>query len=448
MICMGAAKKGIYVFAGIILSLFAVTTAYFAGSVAVSVKNGPVRAERDFTRISQDVNSVLFFDLNEERLRDFQNKTVGDKYLAAVLVRSGRDIVFAYPSSSHLIVPDALGMPSLKTSSPFIKVFSTTIPASSKENTVLTAAVYTLHPSDIYNPARISFLVILACTLSVFAVLIYLSVFGQSAEYEAEKAAAQTEFFPNPERESASAVHMPTFQMQNASYAPVPESAEPEIATDFEPPLYAQTAGERELSYPEPDETDTALAAPADAEELPVQERVNVNDPTGLFSPATGVGWESYMETRLDSELVRAASSEQDLALVLLRIRGLENNTLMMKRIAAVLLDFFKFRDFIFEYKKDGFAGILLNINLDQAMVLAESMHTQLKDLLESENIRGELAIGISTRSLRLLPGSRLITEANQALEKAFDETGLPIVAFRVNPDKYRQFVADATQRV
>ena len=116
--------------------------------------------------------------------------------------------------------------------------------------------------------------------------------------------------------------------------------------------------------------------------------------------------------------------------------------------ITAVLLDFFKFRDFVFEYKKDGFAGILLNINLDQAMVLAEAMHTQLKELLESENIREKLAIGISTRSLRLLPGSRLITEANQALEKAFGETGLPIVAFRVNPDKYRQFVADATQRV
>ena len=445
MICMGVAKKGIYVFAGIILSLFAVTTAYFAVSVTISLKNGPARAERDFTRISQDVNSVLFFDLNAERLRDFQNKTVGDKYLAALLVRSGRDIVFAYPSSSHLIVPDSLGMPSLKSSSPFIKVFSTTVSASSKENTVLTAAVYTLHPSDIYNPARLSFLVILACTLSVFAVLIYLSVFAQSDGSEAEKAAAQTEFFSNPEREPVPAVHMPTFQPQTASYAPVPENAEPEIASDFEPPEYAQpSASPARQTLPETAGAD--LAAVDAAEDLPAQDRIS--DPTGLFSPTTGVGWESYMETRLDSELVRAASSEQDLALVLLRIKGLENNTLMMKRIAAVLLDFFKFRDFVFEYKKDGFAGILLNINLDQAMVLAEAMHTQLTDLLKSENIRGQLAIGISTRSLRLLQGSRLITEANQALEKAFDETGLPIVAFRVNPDKYRQFVADATQRV
>ena len=310
---------------------------------------------------------------------------------------------------------------------------------------MLTAAVYTLHPSDIYNPARISFLAVLACTLSVFAVLIYLSVFGQSDGSEAEKTAAQTEFFSNPEREPVPAVHMPTFQPQTASYVPVPENAEPEIASDFEPPEYAQpSASPARQTLPETASAD--LAAVDAAEDLPAQDRIS--DPTGLFSPTTGVGWESYMETRLDSELVRAASSEQDLALVLLRIKGLENNTLMMKRIAAVLLDFFKFRDFVFEYKKDGFAGILLNINLDQAMVLSEAMHTQLKELLESENIRGQLAIGISTRSLRLLQGSRLITEANQALEKAFDETGLPIVAFRVNPDKYRQFVADATQRV
>ena len=288
----------------------------------------------------------------------------------------------------------------------------------------------------------------MACTLSVFAVLIYLSVFGQSDGSEAEKAAAQTEFFSNPEREPVPDVHMPTFQPQTASYAPPSESAEPEIASDFEPPVYAQQAAAPAQKYAPLETADAELAAIDAAEELPVQERVNVNDPTGLFSPATGVGWESYMETRLDSELVRAASSEQDLALVLLRIPGLENNALMMKRIAAVLLDFFKFRDFVFEYKKDGFAGILLNINLDQAMVLAEAMHTQLTDLLKSENIRGQLAIGISTRSLRLLQGSRLITEANQALEKAFGETGLPIVAFRVNPDKYRQFVADATQRV
>ncbi len=117
-----------------------------------------------------------------------------------------------------------------------------------------------------------------------------------------------------------------------------------------------------------------------------------------------------------------------------------------MKKIAAVLLDFFKFKDFVFEYKNDGFAGILLNINLDQTMILAETVYKQFKELLESENITLKPALGISTRNLRLLPGSRLIDEADKALHKAFGETEMPIVAFRVNPDKYRQFIADSAE--
>ena len=36
-----------------------------------------------------------------------------------------------------------------------------------------------------------------------------------------------------------------------------------------------------------------------------------------------------------------------------------------------------------------------------------------------------------------------LVDEAQQALNKAFDEEGLPIVAFRVNPEKYRQYLSD-----
>ena len=38
---------------------------------------------------------------------------------------------------------------------------------------------------------------------------------------------------------------------------------------------------------------------------------------------------------------------------------------------------------------------------------------------------------------------SEIMQQRKKALNKAFDEDGLPIVAFRVNPDKYRQFLAD-----
>ncbi|MGI5174001.1 diguanylate cyclase [Treponema sp. OMZ 840] len=445
---MGGSKKGVYIFAGIILSLFALTTAYFATSVIISFKKGPERAKQDFTRISENISSALFFDLNADGAREFQSKALNNNRIAALLISSGQNVIFAYPSVSPLIDTDEAGKPALKSSSPFIKIFGDALPSAPAANTVLTAAIYTLHPSDIYNPARLSFLIILSCTLSVFAVLIYLSAAAPQKEKEPQKQnVPEQPFF-------SESVHTGAPEKALISYSP--DNAEPSdnfAATDNFAAAQNESLFER-INHNEDKETPNEYGDKAQNTDFTEKAQKNspqqdsFSDPMGLFSPLTGVGWESYMETRLDSELIRAASSEQDLALVLLRIQNIENNELMIKRTAAVLLDFFKFKDFVFEYKKDGFAGILLNVNLDQTMVLAETMYSQLKELLESENIRNKLAIGISTRSLRLLPGSRLITEADKALEKAFDETGMPIVAFRVNPDKYRQFVADSERQM
>ena len=51
--------------------------------------------------------------------------------------------------------------------------------------------------------------------------------------------------------------------------------------------------------------------------------------------------------------------------------------------------------------------------------------------------------IGISSRSLRLISAERLKTEAEQAVEHAATDNESPIVAFRVNPEKYRKFITE-----
>jgi PleD family two-component response regulator len=106
-------------------------------------------------------------------------------------------------------------------------------------------------------------------------------------------------------------------------------------------------------------------------------------------------------------------------------------------------LERFKFRDLVFEYGTNGFAAILQGMNLDRAMALSQDLYTQISALLVNNQMNNKFGIGITTRSLRLITGNRLIDEAQQALNKAFDEEGLPIVAFRVNPEKYRQYLSD-----
>ena len=169
----------------------------------------------------------------------------------------------------------------------------------------------------------------------------------------------------------------------------------------------------------------------------------NISDPQGLFSKFTGLGWESYLETRLDSELGRAASAEQDLAFFLIAIENFNFQNQIIPHLTSILLEKFKFRDLVFEYGTNGFAAIVQGMNLDRAMALTQELYTDISGLLVNYQMNNKFGIGITTRSLRLITGNRLIDEAQQALNKAFDEEGLPIVAFRVNPEKYRQCLAD-----
>ena len=444
---MGEGTKSVRILAVIVLSLFMLTMVYFTASVIRGFKNGSLRAERDFMHITETASSAVFFDADSAALNELRNILINNEYVAAALVSSEKNIFFAYPISSPLIGMNIQGKPSLQTSSPMIRIFSTRLAAAPEDDTMLTVALYAVRSADIYNPARISFLVILVGLAALFVMLLFISKtvpLNQDAEKEGAKQASllQTQNHNMTSEKTFTDIFDKKAETEAEDEHSF-ELTEPESEADHFTPS---------AEFPEPEQVPVSVEYheaedPSTYEEDEDGEMTeHSGDPSGLFSPATGMGWEQYLETRLDAELMRSASSEQDLALVLLRIPGIEGNRLMMKKIAAVLLDFFKFKDFVFEYKNDGFAGILLNINLDQTMVLAETVYTQFKELLQSENIPPKLALGISMRSLRLLPGSRLIDEADKALHKAFDETGMPIVAFRVNPDKYRQFVADSAR--
>ena len=179
----------------------------------------------------------------------------------------------------------------------------------------------------------------------------------------------------------------------------------------------------------------------ADLEDFPsIDTQTTSGNPEGLFSPVTGTGWEQYLLDRLDAELVRAASSEQDLSLIIIRIAGLRHTDELAKKIAKVLLETFRFKDMVFEYGTNGFAGILQNVNLDEAMKTADTLYAGIDSILMETGYDGQITIGITTRTARLLPASRMIEEASSAARKAEEEPSLPIVAFQGESRKIPQF--------
>ena len=212
------------------------------------------------------------------------------------------------------------------------------------------------------------------------------------------------------------------------------------VAFNSEPEVVSESTA----FVPEPevlaDQTEASIPEPQVVESVPVN-----TEPSGLFSPVTGFGWEAYLEERLDSELIRSASSEEDIGLMMIRIQDLDRTDERNKAIYDKLLDFYKFRDLIFEYGTDGFSCIVHSVNVDSALDMAEQVYVALSKILKENGMNNEIGIGISTRSFRLIPGKRIFEEAEQALIRAFTDPETAIVAFRVDPEKYRQFISTYT---
>lgn len=168
--------------------------------------------------------------------------------------------------------------------------------------------------------------------------------------------------------------------------------------------------------------------------------------PYGLFSPVSGFGWEEYLEDRLDSELIRSASSEEDITLMMIRIKDFDTESPNAQEFYDIILSYIQFKDMIFEYGKDGFSCIIHNMTIDASLKFAEEIYEQLSEKLKELGMNNEMGIGISTRSFRLIPAKRIFTEAQEALQRAFLDQNTPIVAFRVDPEKYRQYISDYTE--
>jgi len=171
------------------------------------------------------------------------------------------------------------------------------------------------------------------------------------------------------------------------------------------------------------------------------------NEPHGLYNPRGNIGWESYTNDRLKSELHRCASFEQDLVLLTMELKDPEiigNST--FGEFTEEAVNFFTTRDLIFGKGENGITVIIPNINLDHGLMKTEEFHSRIMTKLPQVFTGGkgkgiELCIGLSSRSGRLIEADRLMHEACIALEKAIEDPVSKIVAFKSDPEKYREFI-------
>jgi GGDEF domain-containing protein len=199
---------------------------------------------------------------------------------------------------------------------------------------------------------------------------------------------------------------------------------------------------DEEMPFEIPD-MDTSVFQAASPEE---PEDCADGHPRGLYTPLLSVSWEDYTKERLEAELHRSASFEQDLTVMIVAFPGLSFSAYpeLCKQIADQIVAFFTFRDLIFEWKGHGFCILLPNIDLDHSFKMAEEFRTKLLNKINSDTLKqAQWGIGLSSRSGRLLDADRLLREASRALEKALEDKTSPIVAFKSDPERYRSYIAN-----
>jgi len=164
--------------------------------------------------------------------------------------------------------------------------------------------------------------------------------------------------------------------------------------------------------------------------------------PSGLYSPRSNLGWEEYTKERLDSELHRCASTEQDLTLIFMEFL-VQIDDDQYKQAAEEAVSSFTSKDLLFEKGRNGISVIYPGLNLEAGIAKSQKFRQRIIEEFFSGNTDKDcLCIGLSSRSGRLLNADRLILEASEALNRAIADPDTSIIAFKSNLEKYRNFIS------
>ena len=462
-------------------AIFAFAIAFFGVNIYKEYSQGQARANQRYNTLITDIKAYNSIDKNisETSLSNIKSVLKDFNDFSFIQIKLNDSEILKYPKdvSAELTVSN------------LTKTFSSNFNTQNGQFEIL-CNLYLLRPSSIYYYAKISFIIILIVTLITIILIFYINSqekqFSAKVSSEADSELLNENDFDSKlqldENISGSSSEVESSSIQQNSVNSIDldidlssesEQNKKSFDEDSEQIFDLENNTEMETEIQQTDSEDGALnpedknnedshteneekEIPAslpdyespviietsdvkennDAENAPASDSSESN-PSGLFNPVTGLGWESYLDTRLENEINRAISSEIDISVFIINIPNLERESEESKKVSEYLSLQFQFKDLLFEYKNDCIVAIKISMNLDDALNFADKIHAEIMQIINQK----ECYIGISTRSIRIVSSERLLNEACAALEHAKQEEDSPIIAFRVDADKYRQFL-------
>lgn len=168
----------------------------------------------------------------------------------------------------------------------------------------------------------------------------------------------------------------------------------------------------------------------------------DLNASAEQISPVTGLKLQSSLLPELDEKIKNSLGNASELTLALLKVNGLDRGNLISNKIVEILKDEIENSDGIYEYSPDGYAIILENRDLSSCADISDDIYEKITSFLKENNSINEVVIGLSSVNGRNVDAKRLAAESDQALEHALEDPDSPIIAFRANPEKYKEYLS------
>ena len=426
-------------------AVFIFALSFFGFNLYKEYSTNLEKSDIRYTNLVNDIRTLSYNQAeNNASYAQSIKKAVGDSaaYSFIQVKREGETVVF-YPA----------GKLKEETVSKLTKSFSTSLTVN-KQSVTVDCNLYLIRPDSIFYYARVSFLMILIITIITVIMIIYLNLVEETSSdvislEETSEEETEEEILDDSEETLNISETEKVEEREKETEAPAPviepektenetEEKSAEVTPEEVKAIFAEPLTDDVVNETVEDAIPVDNPAPVEPAKLPVDEikpAKTADNPSGLFDPATGIGWESYLLTRLNNEIERATASEIDISLFVIKVPDISMTSEVYKNICNYLAIQFQFKDLLFEYKDDSIVAIKISMNVDEALSLAEKLYTDICNIIDGKNCR----IGITSRSIRMVTGERLLLEAEQSIEHS--DASSPIIAFRVDSEKYRQMI-------
>lgn len=436
-----------------VISVITVTVGVFVFNIISDVGKEIEVAEVAFTKfktviINEVEHSYLDDITGLDKLKKFAHALSIKGFVIQLSPSMGK--IFAYPSDSSLFFIES-GNVLIRDDSRFLKVFKVDeyVKIDDKVQKVHITMLKNILPTNmLFLRSRTVVFIMLALILVSFAVLIALKLIKtenvERVYTNFEKSNANNvkeEFTPIKTKEEVldtSSYDLDALQKDVSSLGS--SSLKASVAEEITQDDYIN-----ELSIPSSYNTESSVASndsQASGSPSPMFPHSYPTMPKGLYSPHTGVGWKEYLPERLDAELGRASSIDQDISFVLLKILDVDYSTIDFKKLGAIMVEVFRFKDMVFEYSDDeslGFAGILQDIYVDEAVRICNGLLSKLQHEIYLTGQDASIKIGITTKDCRLVSARVIIAEAEKALTAAIQNEHEAIVGYKPSAEKYKK---------